>query len=195
MAALADPLDVEARLGRSFTDAEAGRVAYVLDDVSAVVRQYTGRDFTQGTHTVRVRAKNGVIRLRELPVSSITSVQDKDGNDLSYDWDGLDKVAVWPASGVDWFQREWTAGPSTVVVVTYVGGPQSVPDAVRAVVCNMAARVLGQKPEEGGVQQESIVGYSYSVGAAGAAGPAGLMNDERAVLDRYRRLGSTAVLG
>ena len=194
MAALADPIDVESRLGRAFTDVEAGRVAYVLDDVSAVVRQYTGRDFTAGSHTVRLRAKNGVIRLRELPVSSITSVTDKDGNDLSYQWDGLDRVTVWPASGVDWFEREWTAGASTVVVVTYVGGA-GVPDAVKAVVCNMTARALGQTPDQGGLQQESISAYSYSVGAAGAAGPAGLMNDERAVLDRYRRVGSTAVLG
>ena len=42
------------------------------------------------------------------------------------------------------------------------------------------------KPE-GALQSESIQSYSYTVGSAGAAGPLGLLPDEKATLDRHRQ--------
>lgn len=61
-----------------------------------------------------------------------------------------------------------------------------VPEDIRAVTCQVVIRALGISPEDSAVTQESLEGYSFSIGAAGAAGPLGLLNDERAVLGRYR---------
>ena len=45
MAALAAQADVEARLGRSLTEAEAARLPSLVDDASAVLIGYCGQDF------------------------------------------------------------------------------------------------------------------------------------------------------
>jgi hypothetical protein len=178
-------------MGRQVTEAESARILALLEDVSAVVRQYTGRQFAVGTGTVRRRAKNGVIRIGERPVTAVTTVADVDGNDVTFEWDGLDVVKVWPAAGLDWFEREWGGTATGVYDVTYTAGSNTVPAAVRAVVCQMVGRALGLPPDESGKQSENITGYGYSNGVAAAAGSAGMLNDERAVLDRYRRVGAT----
>lgn len=69
------------------------------------------------------------------------------------------------------------------------------PDAVRAVVCQVAGRAYGTASEAAGIQQESLGSYSFSTGAAAAAGPLGLLTDERAVLDRYRRVARSVQVG
>ena len=61
-----------------------------------------------------------------------------------------------------------------------------------AVVCQIAARAFGRPADQTGVSSETIGQYSYQVGGAAAAGPVGMLADERAVLDRYRRVGGTA---
>lgn len=66
------------------------------------------------------------------------------------------------------------------------GDLTAVPAEVVAVVCQMAARVYGSPADQSGVQQESLGGYSYTVGSAAASGAAGLLAAEKAVLDRYR---------
>lgn len=62
-----------------------------------------------------------------------------------------------------------------------------VPPAVAAVAAQIVARAWGVQPSDAGIAQESLGSYSYSVGAAAAAGPLGWLNDERAILDLYRR--------
>ena len=42
---------------------------------------------------------------------------------------------------------------------------------------------------------ETIAGYSYTMGAVGAAGGFGLLADEREILDRYRRKGGFVQIG
>lgn len=69
------------------------------------------------------------------------------------------------------------------------------PDAVRAVVCQVAGRAYGTASEAAGIQQESLGSYSFSTGAAAAAGPLGLLADERAVLDRYRHVARSVQVG
>jgi hypothetical protein len=195
VANLAERSDVEVRLGRQATEAEASRILALLEDASATVRLYTGRNFAAGTSTVRRRAKNGVIRIGERPVTAVTAVENVDGDAVSFEWDGLDVVKVWPAAGLDWFEREWTSDPAGVYDVTYTAGSNSVPDPIKAVVCQIVGRALGLPPDESGKQSENIAGYGYSNGVAAAAGAAGMLNSERAVLDRYRRVGATIRVG
>jgi len=191
MANLATVADVSARLGRSLDQTEEVRVELLLGDASAAVRTYTGRTFEEAERTVRVRARTNLVRLADPPISAVSAVADIDGNDVSYRWDGLDTVYLWPLGDVRFDLDVPTRWPQ-VVDVTYTAGADDVPDAVVAVVAQVAARAFGVNPQDSGHQQESIAGYSYSVGTAAASGAVGLLKDEREVLDRYRRVGGVA---
>lgn len=174
MPALATTNDLALRLGRTFTVEEEARAAALLDDASAAVRAYTGQQFTAGTATAeRHTPIRGAVRLWQRPVNSITSVVDDAGDAVAYD---------------TWFEGDRLVGFTTTspVKVTYTYGYATIPPDVVAVVCQIAGRAFGMTADSGGVTQEAIGSYSYTVGAAAAAGPLGLLPAEREVLDRYR---------
>lgn len=194
MAALATIADVEARLARDLTGAEETRMARLLDDASAAVRGYTGQDFDVATETVRLKARTGVLRLPQRPVTAVSAVEDPDDNAIDYDWWGDDRVYVSSLSPLNWWELNGRRTPVLYLDVTYTHGYATVPDDIVAVVCQMAMRAYGVDPVDSGKTSESIANYSYSTGGAAAAGGVGMLNDERAVLDRYRRPGGIAVL-
>jgi hypothetical protein len=87
----------------------------------------------------------------------------------------------------DTVRAEAIIDDTMAMVRAYVGLPLAdVPADIFAVICQIVGRALGRPADEAGITQESIGSYSYSVGAAAAAGAVGLLNDERAVLDRHR---------
>lgn len=193
---LATDTDIRERLGRELTTAETARVGALLSDVSARVRNYTGREFTQRTSTVRLRVHNGRLVLPQRPVVSITSITaiNRDGTAgpviAGWYWDGLYTVTL-PlpgqiANGPEWPDYSAWGAFNRSVDIVYVHGDPVVPDIVVAVVCSIVMRAFGRKPEEGGMTSESIDGYSYSVGAIGAAGALGMFPDEQAALDVFR---------
>jgi hypothetical protein len=214
---LATAADIEARLGRSLSADETGRVEALLVDASAAVRGYTRRGFTSGTSTVRLRARGGQLRLPQRPVSSITSVKYVANGVATtvtpFWWDGLDTVYLrnagyqsnWGGAWADDFDDgssgsasgglgyRWDSGgglrtaSQPVFEVEYVHGADTAPDEIVAVVCSVVLRAFGHRPDQGALQSENIQGYSYSVGSAGAAGPLGLLPDEKATLDRHRQ--------
>lgn len=184
MPPLASVADLEGRLGRTFDAGEAIRAGLLLDDASAVVRAYTGQQFNEATSTVRLKVRGGVVRLPQRPATAVTTVADVDGNTVGHTWysgDAIHLTGGYPTGG-------W-------VDVTYDHGYASVPGDVVAVVCQIAGRAFGTTADNAGYQSESIGTYSYTVGVAAAAGATGLLNDERAVLDRYRRVGGMARIG
>lgn len=191
MAALATTDDLADRLGRSFSADEAAQAALLLDDASAAVRGHTGQQFTEDTTTERLRVRNGRVRLAQLPVTDVDGVTDIDGNDVAFTWDGGERLDVSSSVPDNWAWEPRKSGLA-YVDVTYTHGYATIPDVIVAVVCQMAGRALGRPADETGVTQESIAGYSYTVGAAAAAGAVGMLADERAVLDRYRRIGGMA---
>jgi len=187
--ALATSADLEARLGRALTTDEATRAAKLLTDASAMVRTHTHQDITRSTTTQRVKqiavpelvgsvCWPGFLRLPQRPVNSIVSVTDIDGNVLisgtDYRWVGGQKVAIFYPSYVD---------------VSYNHGLDSlnddrgVLDAVAGIVCQIVGRALGRPADETALSQETVDGYSYTVGAAASAGPFGVLDDEKAALD------------
>lgn len=186
MTALASTSDVATRLGRTLTAAETTRLTAILDDVSAAIRAYCGAPFASETFVERLRHRDGRVLLSRRP-SSVTSVQTIDGDDVAYTWEG--GRIIW-VTDLNRFDLE--PHPPALVDVTYAYGSATVPAAVVAVACQIAARAFGQSPESSGLAQESIAGYSYSVGAAGAAGPVGMLPAELKILDRYRPVGATA---
>lgn len=191
-APLASTADVESRVGRDLTVAELARVENLIDDASAAVRVYTGRPFAETTTTSRMRVRFGrYVFLGRPEIVSITSVATVSGTELSYTWNGLEEIAVGISDRLD---IEMLTQPA-VVDVTYVHGSDTVHPAIKAVVAQMAARAFGRPADQSGVQQESIAGYSYSVGTAASSGAVGLLPDEKAVLDRFKRVGGTAWMG
>lgn len=177
MAALAAVSDLEARLGRTLSGTELSRATALLDDASAAVRGYTGQELTAGTSTnKRLRARGGVVTLPQRPVTAVTSVTDTDGNAVGYTWDGWDRLGVVPEL--------------EAVLVTYNHGYDTVPDVIVAVVCQVAGRALGTPPDGSGFTQETIGGYSYTIGGTAAAGALGLLPAELEALETFQRRAS-----
>lgn len=194
MAALATEAEVDSRLGRALNSVELARVPSLLTDASAAVRGYTGQQFDLATTTARLRVRRGKVVLPQRPVVDVTAVEDTDGNEVSFTWLGDDRVDL-SAHPLNEWEIEPRRYGLTMVDVTYEHGYEAVPADIVAVVTNVVLRSLGRDPEAGGVSQEAIAGYSYTVGSVGAAGALGFLPDERVVLDRYRRSGSTAMVG
>lgn len=191
LAPLATADDVEARLGRSLTADEAERIDAVIADASAKVRNYTGQQFTRETTTDRFRVRRGIVKLPQRPVIAVSSVISVlSGQPTFFRWDGIDRVSFL-MSELDEF--EWNpvrlAPHPPAVEITYTHGYDELPDDIVGVVCSIVTRTLGRRPEDSAVSQESIAGYSYSIGSAGAAGGFGLLPDERATLDGYKGAG------
>lgn len=193
MADLAYDTDVIDRLGRGLTTVEAIRLVGILHDASAAVRRYIPQEIEAGTSTVTLKVRRGKVRLPQRPVNTITTVVDENANPVLYTI--LDDViTVSPNVPDTWAWVPWANGYQTVTV-TYTHGYATIPDDIIGVVCSIAIRALGRKPEDSGITNESIQGYSYSLGTAGAAGGFGMLPDEKAILDVYKREGSYAQVG
>jgi hypothetical protein len=164
------------------TGATPDQIDAALVDASAAVRGYTGQTFNRTDTTDVLRTTCcGRLRLPQRPVHDVATVTTPDGDPVSWDWIvGTDRLEV--------------ASLARTFAVTYDHGYDDgeIPDDIVAVVCNVAARTLGQPREDAGITQRSITNYSESFGAVGAAGPVGLFEDERKALDRYRRIGVSA---
>lgn len=191
MTALISAADLEARLGRDLTETEENRVDALLADVTAAVTAYTGQSFTTETTTQRVKIRGAgseaFVILPQRPVSAVDTVEDMNGTTLPvWTWDEGDRVYLSRQVWSD-FQWEPYRRPLNFVKVTYTHGHDSVPADVVGVAASMALRALGLDPLESSITQEAVDGYMYQRGSAGAAGGFGLLPDERAVLDRYRR--------
>lgn len=196
MTDLATVADLEAHLGRTMSGQEATRAGAILADTSASVRGYTGQDFTQASTTDVVRVRRGRALLPQRPVDAVDAVTDLDGHPVPSQWLGNDVIDLL-GNGIladGWAIEPWST-PLGAVVVTYTHGYDEVPADIVGVTCSVTLRALGTDPLLGGRMQESIGGYFYSTGPTGAAGGFGLLNDERAVLDRYRRIVGTVSVG
>ena len=204
MEPLATTDDLEAVLGRTLTDTEATRAAALLVQASAVVRRASSQDFTQAETVIRSHVRDAFVVLPQRPVNGVSSVQDIDGNDVWFQWDGLDRIIVDPSRAINEFELNTLAYPPPTIDVTYDHGfaatdddppVSTIPADVVAVVCQIVLRTLGQDPTASGMQQESIAGYSYSVGSAAAAGVIGLLPPEAEFLASFKRRGATGRIG
>ena len=196
MAALATVADLTARLGRSLDETEELRAEALLDGASARVRAYTGQQFEQATTTDRIQVRNGRVRLPQRPVTAVSAIADTDGNDVEFTWHAGNYLTLSALGSIVRFDLEpYSNGGPTWVDVTYTHGYAAIPDDVVEVVCQMVLRAFGQSPETTGYSSESVDDYSYSIGPAAAAGAVGMLNDERAALDIYRRVGGTIRVG
>lgn len=175
MLPLANEGDFEARLGRDLQDLERPRALALLTDASARVRRVSGQTISLATTTARFTPvwhvrKFGIL-LPQWPIVTVDTVIGDDLADVDVTW----------VSGTN-FIETWVP-----VTVTYTHGYDPVPDDIVAVVCQVAGRAFGMKPEAAGITSESLGAYSYSTGGAAAAGPLGMLKDERETVLAYRR--------
>jgi hypothetical protein len=185
---LAQPGDVEDRLGRELSGTDLPRVLALLDDASALVRSYTGQQISEATTTERIAVRNGTVRLPQRPATAVTTVNDPTGSAVTFVWGGGDvltvlSLPVWVGPG---------AGAATFVDVTYTHGYDPIPDDIVAVVCDTVGRSFSGYLASPAIWQQPSAGINpEAVGAiipTPALGGAQLTADQRAVLDRYRRV-------
>lgn len=202
MANLATKADLVARLGRDITCDEDTRIEALLADASALVRAFTGQDFslTSGD-ALTIRAQGGMIRLPQRPVTAVTSVVAIGGNgapDVTLtDWwfDGIDQIRIGAGNYVINLPEVWwddEDGYPGTFRVTYSHGYAAVPPDVVAVVCGMVLRTVTAPTVAGGVVSETIGPYSYRLDSAGAGTSVALGEMERKALSRYRRTVGTS---
>jgi hypothetical protein len=195
MTDLATPEDLAARLGRYLTDVEATRAGALLTDASAMVRAYTGQDFTTATDQATLRGQGGTIRLPQRPVTAVTSVIAIGGDGapdvtvIDWIWDGLDQIRVGEGSFVINLPAVWwdDDGYPGTYRVTYTHGYADVPADVVAVVCGMVLRTLTAPTMAGGVRSETIGPYSYQLDVAGTGVAVMMSQADRDALKRYRQ--------
>lgn len=188
-----DPLatvdDLEARAAVTLDD--DSKIDALLRDASAAVRDAAfGQEFTAGTKTdQRVKIRNGIVRLPQRPVTAVTAVKDENDNALEFTWLGDDRVRLANTAALNAWELEPYRNPLGEVLVTYAYGYETgaLPDLLVAITCNVALRALGRDPRDGALVQESVEGYSYQTGSIGAAGPVGLLPEEKLRLGRFAR--------
>ena len=196
MTALAAPEDLESRLGRDLTVAEAARAEALLADASAMIRAFTSQDFSvvEGDQ-VTLRGQGGTVRLPQRPVTAVTSVVAIGGDGapdvtvIDWIWDGIDQIRIGEGSFVINLPAIWwddDAYPGTYRV-TYSHGYEEVPADVVAVVCGMVMRTLTAPTMAGGVRSETVGPYSYQLDAAGTGISVMMSQADRDVLKRYRK--------
>lgn len=182
--ALATIADVEARLGRSLTEAEEIKATAYLDDASAMFVQRSIQKFEVGESTVRLFPKDGIVRLVQRPVIEVTEVKDIDGVEIDFTFDG--------------HQSLYDLGAYTPVTVTYEHGSETIPADVVACVAGMVARTLSINPDAAaGVTQQSVGPFSQSYATWAVGGQVMMSPAEAKVADYYRGLTfrSTSILG
>jgi hypothetical protein len=185
MAALASYEDLSDYLGVTFDDAELVRASMLLDMATAVIRSYTGQTITAVDNDSIILRGDGTSRLflPEMPVRNVDSVTE-DGVALIYNVGDVFDYR-WTAGGVLFrLGGTWGTTPNDIVVV-YDHGYVTVPEDIRAVCVQVAARAY-DNPH--GYRSESIGSYSYSaaIPATGEATGMGLSDGERDILGAYR---------
>jgi len=116
--ALATITDVEARLGRTLTTAESSKATAYLTDASALFIQRAVQKFEQGESVVRLFPNDGVVRLVQRPVITVSEVKNLDGNIIDFTFDGHQSI--------------YDLGAYTPVTVTYEHGSADIPNDVVA---------------------------------------------------------------
>lgn len=197
---MAEPLatsdDVLERLGRALTSEETAKIDSLLLDVSSAIRGYTHQTFTEDTTTALLPIRNRAVRLMQVPVTAITSVEDGRGNALPYEWlTGDERICLYSSGYVNEFELNILPGTRIgKASVTYTHGYETIPDPIIGLCCHLALRALGVPSTQSGIMQETITNYSYQIGTAAASGPFGLLASEKELLDSYRRLAGPVVM-
>jgi hypothetical protein len=184
--------DLASKLQR---DVDTYSAELARSDATALIEGYTHRSFTSQAEVTEIkRINSGRVTLRQ-PVSEVASVKFVDGTHrypTTWTFDGIDKV--WVGQGTEIINLP-TYDECTYYTaeVTYTTGYTTPPADVVAVALAVAARGYSN-PE--GRRSETIGAYSYTnAGDGESVASAGLLEGERAILNRYLTRSRTVALG
>lgn len=170
--------DLEARLGRDLTDAEAAKAPAMLADASALLRDYCRRDFTSNTNEIiELRPVGDTLKLPNRPVLTVDQVEqigtagtpDRVMTAGEWEFDGIDRITV----------HTWCPPATTGVLGSYAGTYRvqydsggTVPPFIVSRCCKIVFRALLAPTVAEGLVQERIGQYAYQYGQApGEASP------------------------
>lgn len=190
--AFATETELEAYTGQSIA---TDRAVLYLDLATGAIQSYTNQTLTSVSTTAKLPGNFGhELTLPERPVTAVTSVTLGDTvlvADTDFVWDGQHTLyrgtkvdGILSVNGPDWLINGWGdwGGPGAVVTVVYTHGFGTIPNDIKGVCLALAARSLSS-PD--GVNSESVGSYSVSYSRTGGA--VSLLDEEKALLDRYRR--------
>lgn len=164
--------ELEAFMGRTFTEQEEGFAEAQIEAISAAIESITGVTFELvENEEVRAQADGyGFIELNARPISDVT-VYPID-SDEEYDgaaWDGLQGI--------------YGLYPNEVVDIVYSHGYSAVPNDIKTVAKGAASRIL-YNPS--GLRQETVGAISVTYpGVQGEAGTINFSRLERKILSKY----------
>lgn len=167
--------ELEAFMGRTFTDDEEAQAYTLIEAVSSVIESETGVSFSYTEdQEVRMQADGyGIIEFNAKPIASVAVYDVGETDELDYPvWDGLGAV--------------YGLQPNQVVDVIYSHGYQLVPGDIKAVTYGVCSRIM-YNPS--GLRQETVGAISVTYpGIGGEAGTINFSRLEQKVLDKYRRV-------
>lgn len=199
MNALATFDDVQAEYPGEIPAADEPRLTRLLENASAVVRNYTRQAFTRQSSTARLRPIGYKVRLPQRPVVSVESVAIVDGTNLlpftGWVWDGGSEV--WIGGGSTVVNLPEAVGDlfrytTPLVEVSYTHGYDEVPVDVKAVVVGLVARTYAAPGVAGVFKSQTVGPFSGTLTDSATQGITSLGQAEREILNAYRR-SSTSV--
>lgn len=189
---LADLSDVEDRLGRDLTPEESRQADAMLRDASAVIRSYCRRDFTAGNLVARYRPRGDKVILPQRPITSINLVSAVTSFGPTeivtalpfWSWVGGNEVFIGDQSLVI-NAPEFDFDDNVWIEVDYDYGFTEVPVDIVTVCANLVVRNI-LTPSGGLIDSETIGPYTARYSSVTSAGPLGLGEPDREILNRYR---------
>lgn len=164
--------ELEAFMGRTFTDAEESQAEITIEAVSSVIESETGVSF-ELTEDEEIRAQAdgyGMIELNARPISAVTVYEVGTDEEIT--------TAVW-----DNMATIYGLYPNDVVDIVYSHGYPAVPGDIKAVCYGICSRVL-YNPS--GLRQETVGAISVTYpGIGGEAGTINFSRLEKSVLEKY----------
>lgn len=164
--------ELEAFMGRTFTDQELAQAEVFIELASDVIESEAGVSFSLvENEEIRMQADGyGIIELNAKPIQSIAVYAINTTDEISYaTWDGLSAV--------------YGLQPNEVVDIVYTHGYTTVPGDIKAVCYGVCSRMM-YNPS--GLRQETVGAISVTYpGLGGEAGTLNFSTLEKRVLEKY----------
>lgn len=166
--------ELEAFMGRTFTEAEELQAEALIQTVTDVIESETGVSFSLvEDEEIRAQADGyGMIEFSALPISELVVYPvDETDEHTCYVWDHLATV--------------YGLQPNEVVDIIYTHGYATIPGDIKAVAYGMTSRIM---INPSGLRQETVGAISVTYpGIGGEAGTINMSKLERNVLDKYSK--------
>lgn len=136
----ADPDDLAARLGVTYTSAEEDQAQVHLDDATAYLQAELGQFIEAGTATYTTRVHNNPVRLPQQPVTEVTTVL-VDGEETT-DFEFIDQELWIPARQGHLNSFQINGHAYADLTVTFGYGYETIPADLKAWCCVLASQSL-----------------------------------------------------